>query len=494
MLNNYKINNINEIVGIGKKIVPDCFVSRFDEIDKYNMLYENDREKIYKLYLNEMYKYDIFKKANYNPMMLTPNYCSQSTKALIKYTMSENPIYSVSSKDIEYTNILNKYVKHFEFNEKIKEIIEKIDVSGNCFVRIVPSAVLKNYYTLQILNTEQVYVVSDIITDETTAYITYSILSQDDENNYYARILVAEYGKNTYYDARISSGIITDLKFLKSEKTNFEGFSIFNFLVNRDFNNKNYGVSSYRELMPLQSNYIVGINMIMTIVSRYSAPTLAGPPLTSPAGREVAAGGVNIPNIPIPQTKINTGAAVAGAPAVDAGHSVQSLAGKYLNIQNKDDIIPAYIEYDAKLQQQMDFYAKFIRNDIGNFSAFPEIVKDEETWGANITSGKALKLKNMSAIDKATLYTNTIKDKLCDILQILTGINDKIIINFQDGIVDFEDEQLAYASGRLANGTFSKADAIQYLDGLTKEEAEKKVEEILKSQNNNINNNTKTEE
>jgi hypothetical protein len=214
----------------------------------------------------------------------------------------------------------------------------------------------------------------------------------------------------------------------------------------------------------------------MSIVSRYSSPTMYGPHIEGESESEPRL--LQLRDAPTPDVQYNTGKAITPT-NLNKNEDARSLAGKYLDIPDKDAIKPGYITWDGQLTQQMDFYAA-IKNDIGNFIGFPEIVKDDAEWTTNIISGKALKLKSMSSIDKASLFINTIKNKLENLLSILTGITDnEIIINFQDGIVDFPDEELEYVTGRLNTGTMSKADAIAYLDGISLEEAKLKVEEII---------------
>ena len=85
----------------------------------------------------------------------------------------------------------------------------------------------------------------------------------------------------------------------------------------------------------------------------------------------------------------------------------------------------------------------------------------------------------MASIEKATLYVNAIKAKLEHILSILTNkYKNEIVINFQDGLVDFADEQVLYATERINNGTMSIADAIAFLDKTNFEDALNKAKEI----------------
>lgn len=479
-LNDYKIHSIDEILRVGASVVPEKFQSRFDEIDECNLLYENDRSKIYQHYLDEMYKYNVFKKTNYNPLMLTPNFCSKSTNSLLKYAMSENPIYSLQDKNDEDSKRLSLYIRDYDFNSKIKQILSKIDVTGNCFCRIIPSRKDTKMYDLQILDSKQVFVVSDIMTDEVIAYIVYTIY-KDEKDNYFGKYLVSEIGKNSYYDVSISNGVITDISFDRDEMLPYNDFSVFNFVVNTDYNNHNYGISSYREVIPMQSNYIMCINMVMTILYRYTAPTMYGPqPVTD--GEEEKVGG-KLPNIPIPSTHLNTGLATTPTATPSKEHDVVSLAGKYMALSGDGDIKPGYLTWDGKLNQHIDFLSK-LKNDIGNFTGFPEITKDDSEWTANIVSGKALKLKSMASIEKTALYLSTIKGKLEKLLSILTNIDkNEIVITFQDGIIDFPDEEVEYISERIANGTMSPADGIAYLDGITLEDATIKAEQIVQEVN-----------
>lgn len=474
-LNDFKLHSIEDVLKVGNKVIPDKFQKRFEEIEEYNIIFENDREKIYNHYLNEMYKYNIFKKTNYNPMMIIHNFCSKGTNALLKFTMSENPIYSLSEKNETLNNYLNKYVRDYEFNEKLKQIITRIDVTGNCFCRIINSLKDKSLYDLQILDSNQVYVITDIMTDEVIAYVVFTIYKQDN-NTYTAKYLVSEIGKNTYYNVRIDNGVITSIQKERVEKLNYNDFSVQNFVVNREYNNYNYGVSSYRDVVTLQSNFIVGYNMLMSINSRYSSPTMYGPHIETEGESEPRF--LQLKDAPVPEVQYNTGKAI-NPTNLNKNEDTVSLAGRYIEIPDKDAVKPGYMTWDGQLTQQMAYYAA-IKNDIGNFIGFPEIVKDDAEWTSNIISGKALKLKSMSSIEKASSFISSIKYKLENLLSILTGITDnEIVINFQDGIVDFPDEELEYVTGRISNGTMSKADAIAYLDGLSLEEAKLKVEEII---------------
>lgn len=497
LLNDLKIHSVADILSVGKPVIPDNFKKRFEEIEEYSFLYENDREKMYEHYLNEMYKYGVFKKTNHNPMMLIPNFCSESTKELINFMLSENPIYEYANGSEEENNFLNKYVNDFEFNEKIKQIAIRMDVNGNCYTRTIKSLRNPNFYDLQILNSNQVYIVTDIMTDEVIAYVVFT-LYKDDKDNVYGKYLVSEFKKNSYYDVKIDNGIITDIKFDKEEILDYDDFSVQNFVVNREYSNYNYGVSSYRNVVSLQSNYIVGVNMIMSIVSRYSSPTMYGPAIATGSNPE-AISSPKIPNIPVPNVVLNSGLATNPELNTNKKEDIVSLAGKYLNIPDADAVKPGYVTWDGKLEQQMQFYRQ-MRIDIGNFLRCPNIVKDDAEWTANIVSGKALKLKNMQSIDKAMLYVNAIKNKLENLLSTLTRTHqNKIVINFQDGIVDFPDEQVIYVTERINNGTMSRADAIEYLDGMTHEDAILKVEEIIAEQNqfikkeNNTDSNTEEE-
>ena len=478
-LNNYKIYSIDEILQVGKPVVLDKFKDRIEEIEECNLLYENDRSKIYEHYLNEMYKYGIFKKTNYNPLMITPNYLSKSTNALLRYAMSENPVYSLNDKNEEKTKILVDYVRDFGFNDKIKQIITRIDVTGNCFTRVIPSRKNKKSYDLQILDTNQVYIVQDMMTDEVIAYVIYT-LYQDENDNYFGKYLVSEVGKNTYYNVKINNGIITDIQFEREEKLPFDDFAVQNFVVNHEYNNFNYGVPQYRDVIPIQSNLIMLLNTVQSIIYRYSAPTAYGPPIVTEG--EVEAVNTNLPNIPVPNVHLNTGLATAPK-NTDKKEDVVSLAGKYLNMTGDGDVKPGYLTWDGKLNQQLDFIS-FLKNDTGNFLAMPEVTKDDSEWTANIVSGKALKLKSMQSIEKTSLYLSSIKYKLEKLLQLLTGIDEtEIVIIFQDGIVDFPDEEVMYVTERINNGTMSIADGIAYLDGTTLEDAEEKALEIVRIMN-----------
>lgn len=161
---------------------------------------------------------------------------------------------------------------------------------------------------------------------------------------------------------------------------------------------------------------------------------------------------------------------------------------------------PEYIVWDAN----MDASFKQIDKLVEMLFMFSEI--SPATTGMDkdgqMESGRALKLKLLATIRKRNrkrqYYDQAIKDMMQTAaeLSLALGVkvgdqlapedNERPKLKWPDGVVNDEVEQVEQVGQRIEQGTMSQADGIAFLDGMTKEEAEAKAEEIRKEGEPNI--------
>lgn len=156
---------------------------------------------------------------------------------------------------------------------------------------------------------------------------------------------------------------------------------------------------------------------------------------------------------------------------------------------------PEYIVWNANLEsafKQIDKLVDFL-------FMFSEIAP--ATMGADkdgqAESGRALKFKLLSTIRKRnrkiSYYDQAIKEMLYTAQELAKakgvsvdgqapGEVEKPKIKWGDGIINDQTEMVDISGKRILDGTMSRADAIVYLDDVTKEEADEKVGEIDQEQ------------
>lgn len=152
---------------------------------------------------------------------------------------------------------------------------------------------------------------------------------------------------------------------------------------------------------------------------------------------------------------------------------------------------PEYIVWNANLESAFTEIEKLIEM----LFMFSEIAP--ATMGADkdgqAESGRALKFKLLSTIRKRnrkiSYYDLAIKDMLLTAQELakawsiqIDGVSpgqpERPTIQWGDGVINDETEQVENAAARIDAGISSRADEIARLDGLSPEEARKKVKEI----------------
>jgi hypothetical protein len=156
---------------------------------------------------------------------------------------------------------------------------------------------------------------------------------------------------------------------------------------------------------------------------------------------------------------------------------------------------PEYIVWNANLDvafKEVDKLVKFLYM----FSEIsPASVGDDEGKGGQADSGRALKYKMLSTLRKRNrkkrYYDQMIKDILVTAMELakahgveMGGVKvstvERPTIDWGSGLISDETEEVENATARIDAGLSSRADEIAKIDGVTPDEAQKKVKEIDK--------------
>lgn len=451
------IYDVSDILKVGEPLIPKNHVKRLENLDVYKLLYDGNRESLENYYRDELIRYGVYKADSDNKMMVITNYCRQATRDLIWLAISSNPLIS-SDKKTENKKI-QKWMNEKNVNKKlIEKILINCHVTGNCFVRIVPSK--GTYNDFQVLDSEQVFPIIDLMTNTVKSYVMIYRYTRGNEKR--ARYLISEWGKDTVYDVALNGDTIANIQLVGSNATGINGYSIVNFVVNEGLAYSEYGVSAYNDATSLQSSIVRALNTIIVIQERYSHPILQGP-------REIVE---NVAN---------------GCIGID---DENSCSVNQNNIRDEIEIMGKLVEIDGdrgfeyvQFKGYTEIYQKFIDECLE-----PKIVKalgNMETLvnrreNVNVDSSKALRLLYSNAINLAEGYCDGIKGKLGELVRILTKLNENSNVNviFYPGVADFPEEREEYANRRVINGTFSQVDSIMYQDGVSEEEAIAKLKKI----------------
>lgn len=156
---------------------------------------------------------------------------------------------------------------------------------------------------------------------------------------------------------------------------------------------------------------------------------------------------------------------------------------------------PEYIVWNANLDSAFKQIEKLVEMLFLFAEIAPASTGSDQGAGGQAESGRALKFKLLSTIRKRNrkirYYDQAIKDML-ETAQELAAANgvslngytpakgkaERPTINWGDGVINDEVEATETAIKRVEAGLSSKADAIANLDGITPDEAKKKVKEI----------------
>lgn len=160
---------------------------------------------------------------------------------------------------------------------------------------------------------------------------------------------------------------------------------------------------------------------------------------------------------------------------------------------------PEYIVWDANLEAAFKEIDKLVEFLLMTSETSPDALGMGE---GKSDSGRALKLRMLRTLAKAKrkqiYYDRALKDLLFTAQQLgkahgiavgdhkLKGEPAKVLIDWPDGVINDTKEMVEEEQMRLDAGLTTKADSLMRLDGLSKEDAEKKVQEIDKEQGANL--------
>lgn len=258
----------------------------------------------------------------------------------------------------------------------------------------------------------------------------------------------------------ISQQNAADFGFKDMEETKIMHSLVFHVPNVRDGNF--FGTSDYKDLEQLMFALNNRITKIDNILDKHSDPILAVPP------------GV-----------------------IDEKGQVRKEALNMFEVDNENPGFnkPEYIVWNANLEwafKQIDKLVDLLYMFSGIAQASTGYSSDENGSG-QAESGRALKFKLLATIrkrnQKKIYYDIAIKEMLEVAMEfgkawsiqmdnVSVGTPEKPAIDWGDGVLNDSTEQIAEEVQRVDNGLSSRADSIVRLDGISHDEAEKKVKEI----------------
>lgn len=163
---------------------------------------------------------------------------------------------------------------------------------------------------------------------------------------------------------------------------------------------------------------------------------------------------------------------------------------------------PEYIVWDAKLESAFKQIDTLMRHlFLTSETSFAAFGMDKDGGSASVESGKALKFKLLRTLAKKhrkQLYFDMGIKKLLYTAQLfakangyqcagvsMDGTPEIPQVEWQDGIINDESEQLDMEVIKIENGLTTKKDAISRLEGISDKEAQAKVDEIKKEEEEN---------
>ena len=454
----FGIHTIDDIIREGAPIIPENHEKRIENIKKYKMIYAGERDVLNRYYKNELIKYGVFKENSFNAMMILPNYCRKHTNNIVDTAISSKPTIVCDNK--KQNKIIQNYLNKTDFlTRKLQQIMINIHVTGNGFVRLITNG---KENIAQILDTEQVFVITDIMTNETIAYVVftgYEEKTKSGRKKSKIRILLAEKGKDTFFDADNVGGYMRNIKKIGENLTQWPNdFSIMNFVVKPLLDNYEYGTPGYEEADSNQSSFIRYFNTALVAGDKIALPILTGPSL-------------NEENMDDEEEK------TLSFFSPETARNKIEMGGNY--VANDSDKDLKYVETKGSLDVLMKLTEMIKKETIMALDG--DEMLDETTDVSRIDSARGYKMFFLRLLNTVDRFTNGIQNDFVELLRKLTKTSENYVISvsFHDGLPDFPDERVDYAEKRLNNGTFSLVDAISYIENISIEEAEKRTREIL---------------
>lgn len=461
----YGIHSIDDIIREGAPIIPENHEKRIENIKKYKMIYSGERDVLGRYYKNELIRYGVYKENSFNNMMVLPNYCRKHTNNIVDTAISSKPTIVCDNK--KQNKVIQNYLAKTDFlTRKLQQIMINTHVTGNCFTRIITNG---KENIAQILDTEQVFIITDIMTNETTAYVVftgYEEKTKSGRKKNKVRVLLAEKGKDTLFDADNVGGYMRNIKKIAENSTQWENdFSIVNFVVKPMLDFYQYGTPGYEEADALQSNFIKSSNTEIVAGDKIALPILTGPSLN-----EQDTDGDD------EERRVSFYSPEAAIMGESTRNKIE-LSGNYVANDSDRDI--EYVETKGSLDVLMKLSDKNKKELIMALDG--DEMLDETTDVSRIDSARGYKMFFLRLLNTVDRFTSGIENDLVELLRKLTKTNENYVISvsFHDGLPDFPEERVDYAEKRLNNGTFSLVDAVSYIENIPMEEAEKRAKEII---------------
>ena len=177
----------------------------------------------------------------------------------------------------------------------------------------------------------------------------------------------------------------------------------------------------------------------------------------------------------------------------EGGGFVPSLVSLGDGFDNQDNPVSSrYVVWDGKLQDSFEQLSRAIDMVLMISEISPSLVGKDMAGGA-AESGRALKyrlIRTLAMKSRKEMYWGSMIKKLLWSLQDVSFQNKwtvagkvsgeplKVSVEWQDGIINDTIEQMEIVERQLANGLISEEDAIVQINGIDKDQAEKRLAEI----------------
>jgi hypothetical protein len=450
-LNDYMMyGKWEEWLKVKNKIIPENHVKRIKQLQKFKMFFENDNDILKEYYKNLFISNGLYKGSSFNEMMAIVNFSRTFTDIVLKLCLSVPPHFIVDDEYLQKK--VNNYTKKIEWNSKLKEILASMTYGGNVFVREIVS---NNKKTIQVLDSSKVFLFKNSFDGSLNSLIILSQMSKDQYN-----ACIYDYEKNINIFLNIVTNDDGEIESIVNYKNTNITNKVYNFTL---FSPNEYDVSPYSFIETLQANYINRFNQLSKMIDIFAAPIVTGPNLIQDDDIEDSSASLVVN--PVGDIRsIN----------VQKRNTIET--GSYVGLDEGEQI--KYVQTQTQIEEQIK-YIRMIEDSIVNTSRLENIVYDKNIR-SQVTSSKAFRMLFNNALDTARDYCSAMGYHIVDILKYNLEIPEEknIEIIWNDGLMEFYDEKIENATKRIDNGTMSTIEAIMYIDGVSKEQADKVVENI----------------
>lgn len=260
-----------------------------------------------------------------------------------------------------------------------------------------------------------------------------------------------EYRSYDYGGTPAGFGSLGRLRDVRVENTGIQGCLVQN-ISNLGVSGDVYGVDDYSSLTSLVLELETRASQNSMVLKRHGDPKMYGPPL------------------PI-KTDPETG-------------KDYIVTGTYFPVDGKDDILPSYITWDAKLDVSIQQFNSMLEQFYMLSETSPAAFGNLKSGLAE--SGSALRRLLMASLAKVNRTKLNLDPVLCEVLRVAalldSGKETSPHIEWKDGLPDDDSEETVNAATAIGAGMLSKKSAIKRLYDLDDDQAEEELKRIAEEE------------